>query len=296
MVRQSLVVLLILLFATLQNQAHCENSECVQVILEEDLSVDAQGSDLDAGDGVILRISPGARERPLTGPAHSWMRVAVLDRGNVVKNLPGSFYTGYTSFSSEHGRFWMIAEYTGGMHCCTCYHFLVRATVEQPLRYAGSTLGSSSALEEEPFYCRDGAIYLKDFDMRFLYFHIPYAESRLEIPIYYRLTPSGLHINNRPFRNEYLSEAASLDGEIKALLTRRNVKALSIVREGKHESFFSDEIGQLLVKQAILHLYARDDRKAWETLDQGVRQYYKSTKGLVRIKSEIRKIMKASPY
>jgi hypothetical protein len=65
-VRQSLVVLLILLFATLQNQAHCENSECVQVILEEDLSFDGQLSDLDAGDGVFLRLSSGARERPLS--------------------------------------------------------------------------------------------------------------------------------------------------------------------------------------------------------------------------------------
>jgi hypothetical protein len=297
--RHLLIVLLILLFAGLHHQAYCENSGCVRMQAEGDLVLrpgEERPSDLDAGNGVVFRLSPAARERPLSGPAHSWMRVAVLNRGNIVKNLPDSFYTGYSSFSSEHRLFWMIAEYTGGMHCCTRYHFLAKAAAYQPLRYEGSTLGSSSALEEDPLLCRDGAIYLKDSDIRFLYFHIAYADSRLEIPIYYRLTPSGLHIDNGPFRNEYLSEAASLDREFKALVATRNVKPLSILQENKDSRFFSDEAGQLLVKQAILHLYARDDRKAWETLDQGVKEYYKSTRGLVRIKSEIKKIMKASPY
>jgi hypothetical protein len=160
----------------------------------------------------------------------------------------------------------------------------------------GSTLGSSVGVEEEPFLCRDGAIYLKDFDIRFLYFHTPYAQSRLEVPIYYRLTPSSLLIDNRPFTKEYLEETASLDREIKNLLARRKKKPLSVLQGKAGSAFFSDELGQLLVKQTLLYLYAGDDRNAWGILDRGVKQHYGSTKGLEQIKSEIKKILKESPY
>jgi hypothetical protein len=290
---------LVFLLASFHHQAYSQSLECLQMFLKEDLilrSMDQQPAGFDAGEGVTFRLVAGVNENKLAGPAHSWMSITVLDRGKSVKAFADSFYTAYGFFSSGHARFWMIEEYTGGMHCCTRYHFFARPEADQPLRYLGSTLGSSPALEEEPFLCRDGVIYLKDFDIRFLYFHTPYVQSRLEVPIYYRLTPSSLFIDNRPFRKEYLEEAASLDREMKAMVARRKGKPFSILRKNKDSPFFSDEVGQLLVKQALLYLYAGDDRNAWATLDQGVRQYYRSTEGLSKITLEIKKILRETPY
>jgi hypothetical protein len=121
-------------------------------------------------------------------------------------------------------------------------------------------------------------------------------QSRLEVPIYYRLTPSSLLIDNRPFTKQYLKERASLDREIEDLLVSRKKKPVSVFQGKTGSPFFSDELGQLLVKQALLYLYAGDDRNAWGTLDRGVKQHYRSTKRLEQIKSEIKEILKESPY
>jgi hypothetical protein len=121
-------------------------------------------------------------------------------------------------------------------------------------------------------------------------------QSRLEVPIYYRLTPSSLLIDNRPFTKEYLGERASLDQEIKDLLAKRKKKPVSVLQGKTGSLFFSDELGQLLVKQTLLYLCAGDDRNAWDTLDRGAKQHYGSTKGLEQMKLEIKKILKEAPY
>jgi hypothetical protein len=292
----SVVLVLLVLFAN--HQAYGKDPECVQVIAEADLmwrSTEQQQLDLDAGEGVTFRLSPGGKTQGLTGPAHSWMSIAVLDRGDSIKDLPDSFYTGYSLLSSGHARIWMIGEYTGWMHCCARNHLFARSSGDQLLRYLGSTAGSATGLDEEPFLCKQGAVYLKDSDIRFLYFHTSYVGSRLDIPLYYRLTPSSLRIDNRPFRDEYLKEIASLDREIKALLAQRKRKPLTILLGKGNAAFFADEVGQLLVKQTLLYLFAGDEPQAWRSMDRGVAQYYRSTRGVGQIKAEIKKILKESP-
>jgi hypothetical protein len=287
-----------LLSIALSHQVFCQNLECMQIIAQEDLSlnsVDQLTSNLDAGEGVIFRLIHSSQRKKLNGPLYSWMRIAVLDRGMPVKELPDSYYIGYGLLSAGQARIWMIGEYTGGMHCCARYHFLAKPTEDKPLRYVGATLGSSAGIEEEPFLCRNGTIYLKDYDTRFLYFHTPYSQSRLEIPIYYRLTPYSLFTDNKPFAKQYHEEMVHLDYEIKELLIKRKAKPLSLLQGNGGSPFFSDEIGQLLIKQALLLLYAGDDKSAWNALDRGVKQHYGSTKGLGQIKLEIKKILKESP-
>ncbi len=66
--------------------------------------------------------------------------------------------------------------------------------------------------------------------------------------------------------------------------------------QNKAAAFFSDEAGQLLVKRSLLYLYAGEDRNAWSTLEQGVRQHHGSTRGLGRIKSEIKRILEEAPF
>jgi hypothetical protein len=292
-------VVLLLLLVLLNHQACGRDLECVQVIARGDLmlkSTDQQPLDVDAGEGVAFRLLPGGKKQTLAGPVHSWMRITVLDRGESIKDLPDSFYTEYALLSSGHARTWMIGEYTGGMHCCVRNHFFARSTEDQPLRYLGATAGSAAGPDGEPFHCRGGAIFLKDSDVRFLYFHTAYVGSRLDIPLYYRLTASSLRIDNRPFRNEYLREIASLDREITALLAKRKSMPFSMLQAKDDSLFFSDEVGQLLVKRTLLYLVAGEDRQAWKSLDRGVAQHYRSTKGAGQVKSEIKKIMKESPY
>jgi hypothetical protein len=219
------------------------------------------------------------------------MRVSVLERDSLIKELPDSFYLGYALLKSPASLFWMIEEYSGGMHCCARYHFFARSARHGSLNYLGATDGSSEGLDESPFICRDGKIYFKDTDIRFLYFHTPYVNSILAIPTYYRVDDSSITVDNRPFKGEFLEAVHEIEKELPDTLRHRSGKPTSILAKNG-SGFFSDELAQLLVKRAILYLYAGEERKAWITFDRDVMKYYGTKRNLERIKSEIRKIMK----
>jgi hypothetical protein len=190
----------------------------------------------------------------------------------------------------------MIGEYTGGMHCCARYHFFSRPAPDQALRYLGATAGSAEGIDEEPFLCHGGALFLEDWDTRFLYLHTPYAQSRLILPTHYRLTPSSMSVDNLPFRSRYLEEVKAVDADINEAVSGRTSRPAALLLGKDQGEFFSDEAGQLLVKRTLLYLYARQDRTAWQTLERDTRKLYRQDKGLKQIRSEIRKILAEGPY
>ena len=273
-------------------------SECAKILSAEDLSCRAGRcpGPVDAGDGVIFELAPGLAERKLLGPPTAWMSMTVLDRGSPVQRLPDSFYIGYTCLSMGEARYWMIGQYTGGMHCCVRYHFFAHPGPKQPLHYIGMTSGSSQGLEEEPFSCRKGLLYLEDWDARFLYFHIPYARSTLVFPTHYRLTPSSLSVDNIPFRDKYHRLIMTLDADAADASLKRGARPSALLLDVDGEGFFSDELGQILVKRTILYLFAREEEKAWGTLEADVNKYYRDTNGIKEMKREIEKALSESPY
>ena len=150
-----------------------EQENCFRILSEDDLVCRTEycPGTFDAGGGVRFRMSPGLSERKLMGPPVTWMSIAVLDGDAPVRDLPNSFYIGYAHLAQGDARYWMLGEYTGGMHCCARYHFFSRPASGQALRYLATTAGSAQGIDEEPFLCRGGALYLEDWDTRFLSFH-----------------------------------------------------------------------------------------------------------------------------
>lgn len=271
---------------------------CFTILSEDDLvcrADDGPGT-FDAGDGVRFRMGPGLSERKLVGPPVTWMTITVLDGDTPVLDLPDSFYIGYALLAQGDARYWMIGEYTGGMHCCARYHFFSKPSPAQALRYLGATAGSAEGIDEEPFLCRGGALYLEDRDTRFLYFHTSYAQSRLILPTHYRLTPSSMSVDNRPFRSRYLEEMKAVDAEIRGAVSKRTSRPATLLLGKDQGEFFSDEAGQLLVKRTLLYLYARQEKTAWRALERDVRKLYRQDGGLKQIRAEILKILAEGPY
>lgn len=272
--------------------------DCFRILSEDDLVCRTEycPGAFDAGGGVRFRMAPGLSDRKLMGPPVAWMTITVLDGDAPVRDLPDSFYIGYAHLAQGDARYWMIGEYTGGMHCCARYHFFVRPAPGQTLRYLGATAGSAEGIGEEPFLCRGGALFLEDRDTRFLYFHTPYAQSQLILPTHYRLTPSSMSVDNLPFHSRYLEKAKAVDAEIREAVSKRTSRPATLLLGVDQGEFFSDKAGQLLVKRTLLYLYARQDKTAWQTLERDVRKLYRQDKGLTRIRSEIRKILAEGPY
>jgi hypothetical protein len=279
--------------------ALCSGKEdCFRVLAEDDLVCRTElcPGVFDAGEGVSFRMAPGLSERKLMGPPVTWMSITVLDGNAPVLQLPDSFYIGYARLAQGDIRYWMIGEYTGGLHCCARYHFFSRPAPGQALRYLGATAGSAEGIDEEPFQCRNGVLHLEDWDTRFLYFHTPYAQSLLILPTHYRLTPSSLSVDNTPFRSRYLEEVKAVEAEMEQVLSNRTSRPATLLLGKDKGELFSDEAGQLLVKRTLLYLYARQDKTAWQTLERDVKKLYRQDKGLKRIRMEIQKILSEGPY
>jgi hypothetical protein len=272
--------------------------DCFRILSEDDLVCRTEycPGAFDAGDGVRFRMAPGLSDRKLMGPPVAWMTITVLDGAAPVRDLPDSFYIGYALLAQGDARYWMIGEYTGGMHCCARYRFFSRPAPDQALRYLGATAGSAEGIDEEPFLCRNGTLYLEDWDTRFILFHTPYAQSQLILPTHYRLTPSSMSVDNLPFRSRYLEEVKAVDADINEAVSKRTSRPTALLLGKDLGGFFSDEVGQLLVKRTLLYLYARQDKTAWQTMERDARKLYRQDKGLKQIRNEIRKILGEGPY
>ena len=291
----ALVLGMVLLFSASPVSGY--DKGCFTILSEDDLVCRTElcPGVFDAGDGVGFRMAPGVSERKLMGPPVTWMNITVLDGDAPVLQLPDSFYIGYARLAQGDIRYWMIGEYTGGMHCCARYHFFSRPAPGQPLRYMGVTAGSAQGIDEEPFSCRNGALFLQDWDTRFLYFHTPYAQSLLMLPTHYRLTPSALSVDNLPFRKRYLEEAKTVEADLARAVSKRTSRPATLLLGKDQGEFFSDEVGQLLVKRTLLYIYARQEKTAWKTLERDARKLYRQDSGLKRIRTEIRKVLAEGP-
>jgi hypothetical protein len=230
--------------------------------------------------------------------------LTILADGRQVQKLAGGKFIACARLEAGPVTYWAISEYTGGAHCCGQFAFLARAGAGQPVRYLGQTEGYNGGPLDFPgsFISRQGQLYFQGFDNRFDYFHASHAECLLvNVPrFYYRLTPAALTVDNIPFKDAYLKEAAAVDQKIHHQATPQDGKAEAILRPGFSPGFdnmiFFDTLGQLLVKRTILYLYAREDQRAWDTFTRDVSRYYLSSAWTTQLQQEIYKTLRAQPY
>jgi hypothetical protein len=251
---------------------------------------------VNVGGGVTLVIAGlgGKFEQDLT----------ILADGRPVQKLAGGKFIDCARLEAGPITYWAISEFTGGAHCCGQFAFLARAAAGQPVRYLGQTLGYNGGPRDFPgsFRYRQGQLYFESLDNRFDYFHASHAGSLLvNVPrTYYRLTPAALTVDNLPFKDVYMKEAAAVDQKIRRQATPQDGKANAILRPGFSPGFenlmFSDNLGQLLVERTILYLYAREDQTAWDTLKRDVSRYYLTSDWVPQLQQEIYTTLRAHPY
>lgn len=251
---------------------------------------------VNAGGGVTLVLA--------TAGGRFGQDLTIMADGRQVQKLEGGRFIACARLEAGPVTYWAIAEFTGGAHCCGQFAFLARAAAGQPVRYLGQTLGYNGGPRDFPgsFIARQGQPYFESFDNRFDYFHASHADSLLvNVPqTYYRLTPAGLAVDNLPFKDVYMKEAAGVDSKIRRQGTPQDGKGEAILRPGFSPGFetmmFADTLGQLLVKRTILYLYAREDKLAWDTLRRDVSRYYLTSAWVPQLQAEILKTMQEHPY
>lgn len=290
-------ILWIFLFLSVSPAGGAEE-DCFKIIGEDDLVCrpDFCPGVFPVSQKIHFRMFPGRSPQRLMGPPVTWMNITVLDGDIPVHHLPDSFYLGYGYLKHGDAEYVMIGEYTGGMHCCSRYHFYVRSAAGETLRYLGTTTATAQGLDEDPFSCHGNQLYLEDWDARFLYFHTPYAQSLLLFPTHYKITPSSLTIDNIPFNKKYLALVHEVEKDIEVAATKRKLPSASLIIEKDGTAFFSDELGQLIVQRTILYLYAREDKQAWECLERDVKKYYQQDSDVNQVREGIGKLLSEGPY
>ena len=199
-----------------------DDKGCFKILAEDDLVCREEYCPgvFDAGDGVGFRMAPGSRSANASGPGdvdeHHRARRRQAGAG------PARFVL-HRLRPPRAGRRPVLDDRRvhGGHDCCARYHFFSRPAPEQTLRYLGATAGSAQGIDEAPFLCRSGILYLEDWDTRFLYFHTPYSQSLLLFPTHYQVTSSGLAIDNLPFRNKYLQQMRGVEADMAAAPSNR---------------------------------------------------------------------------
>ncbi len=252
---------------------------------------------MEAGEGLGWRLTA-----PPDGPFGQKLQVSA--DGRQVADLEGGKFEQSLGVKHNGAVYWIISEYTGGAHCCAEYHFFGRPDPHQPVRYMGRTKGHNGGPRPLPKALaeRREGLFFNDLDNRFDYFHESHAGSMLvNLPArHYQLSPTGVRVNNLPFKAEYLKDAEETDREIQQHLKKRRGRPPAILKAGFGSGFdtmiFSDELGQLLVRRTLNLLYARENQQAWESFSRDVARYYQSSRWAPELKDEIQRLLQESPY
>lgn len=274
------------------------NVACYRILAEEALVCRPQicPGNFYAGGSVSFHMAPGREEPKLVGPSQTWLSLTLMDREFPVVVLPESFYTGYRHLSLGPTDYWIITEYTSGRRCGDRFHVFSRPAPGKSVIYLGTTTDGCASQSGPLLSCRDASLYLEDRDVRFLYFHIPDTESQLLFPRHYQITPFTLSVDNKSFRDQYLQMTQETEAEIrKNLAARKNIPD-AILTDNGTDMFFSDLLGQLLVRRTILYLYTGEAAIAWAKLAEDIRRYYQNDHFLAKLQAEITQILAAVPY
>lgn len=272
----------------------------LHVFSEIDLSSRLEGKKevvIDAGQGLVLRLTA-----PPEGPFGE--KLLLEADGRRVAEIKGGTFEECLGVQENSATYWIVSEYSGGAHCCGVYHFFAQPGPHKPVSYLGKSEGHNGGPLplRKCLVERQGALFFTDLDNRFDYFHESHAGSMLvNLPErHYQLSPTGIKVNNLPFKAEYLQQADATQQEIQQEVKKRRARPQGILKKGFGAGFenlnFSDPLGQLLVKRTLYLLYARENQQAWQTFSRDVARYYQTSQGVPELKAEIQKKLQGSPY
>ncbi len=239
------------------------------------------------GAGITVRV-----KRPTDGYAMGEVLTVTAGSSKLYEGEGGLFDTA-ALYRFEGAYHLVVAEYTGGAHCCGQYHVFGRAAGASSWRLVGASGAENGGPMPawEVIVPKDGRLYLREWDNRFDYFHACHACSLLVNagPLFSLVTPEGLVPADEEFREEYARLAADADAEIAATAKRRTENAAAILgpADAGGERPFTDDLGQLLVKRTIFLVRAGEEEKAWEAFAADVARYYRTTDGAEIVRAEV---------
>jgi len=259
---------------------------------------------LEAGDGVTLTLAPVKNSKNET-------QLTVRHRAKVAATLKTTYYfSACFCLEARQARYWVVEAYTGGAHCCFTHYYFCRPEAGKPVRALGQ-IDLGHAQEDDDWgnlspgniFCLQGQPYIRYFDTRFAAFGTCYARSHVMFfPVFYRLSPDGMPLSSRSFKEVYQREIQGLDQAITAAAGKLTSKPEKIgeIKTGDGDAVWdsrlSGDLAILLTARTIHYLAAREESRAWQTLKRDVGKYYRTDQGLEALKQNLLKIMAESPY
>ncbi len=222
----------------------------------------------------------------------------VLAGGKRLADVEGGIYDTAALYRFEGAYHLVVAEYTGGAHCCGQYHVFSRAAGASSWRLVGASGAENGGPMPawDVIVAKSGGLYLREWDDRFDYFHACHACSLLINmgPLFSLIAPEGLVPANEEFRDEYARLAAAAGAEVAAEAKRRAKNAAAILGpvDAGGERPFTDDLGQLLVKRTIFLVRAGDGGKAWKAFAADVARYYRTADGAEILRAEIIELLR----
>jgi hypothetical protein len=244
------------------------------------------------GAGITVSVKRASSELPMVETL-----TVLADTGKLV-DAEGGVYDTAALYRFEGAYHLVVAEYTGGAHCCGQYHVFSRAAGASNWRL----VGVSGAENGGPMpawtvlTAKGGRLYLAEIDNRFDYFHACHACSLLGNigPQYSLIAPGGLEPADDAFQDVYAKLAVAADAEIAAEARHRTARPRAILDRPADPSSasFTDDLGQLLVKRTIFMIRAGDEEKAWPAFAADIARYYQTTDGTEPLRTEITELLR----
>jgi hypothetical protein len=257
-----------------------------------EIQKDASVASAYLGAGITVRV-----KRATSGFPAGETLVVQAGAAHLV-DAEGGIYDTAALYRFEGAYHLVVAEYTGGAHCCGQYHVFSRAAGAAGWRLVGVSGAENGGPMPawEVIVRKADRLYLREWDNRFDYFHACHACSLLGNigPQYSLIASDGLVPADQAFREEYARLARAADAEIAAEVKRRSKNAVAIIGpvDAGGERSFTDDLGQLLVKRTIFQVRAGEEERAWQAFASDIARYYQTTDGAESLRTEIIELLR----
>lgn len=207
----------------------------------------------------------------------------------VYKEDEGGAYESAALYKYGDRFYLVVGSYSGGAHCCGGYLICLRNDSTTGWIHVGEAGGENGGPmnASQVLFEHDGKIWLRTLNNDFDGFHSGHAQSSLinAFPEFWEIRDTGGVRRERVvFRDNYLSEVLDASNEIKAALRVRKGVPEAILDSGGD---FEDEVGQLLVRRAVLTIYAGEIDRAKSEFMSSVKQMYRSAAGAEKLWAEL---------
>jgi hypothetical protein len=288
------LLLIILLAAVAAGTASGQDTSRLEVLARvrlREIQKDIPVVSAYMGAGISVRVMRASSELPMVEAL-----TVIAGTAKLVETEGGIFDTA-ALYRFEGAYHLVVAEYTGGAHCCGQYRVFSRAAGASSWRLVGVSGAENGGPMPawEVLVPKGGRLYLAEMDNRFDYFHACHACSLLGNigPQYSLVAPGGLEPADDAFQDVYAKLAAAADADIAAEAKRRSKNAAAILGpvDASGERPFADNLGQLLVKRTIFLVRAGEAERAWVSFYADVARFYQGSDGAKSLEAEVEELL-----